>query len=144
MRLPSERIVARSTTGAKAGGYRNDADVFDARCVPYAVVQDVPTNWHDYERISADAVEPVPIGLILHVAGPTDEGIRVIEVWDGERAWERFRAERLAPVLAALADTTTRQPRFRDLHALHLVLGVPSPSGRAIESRRIPSAEGGR
>lgn len=34
--------------------------------------------------------------------------------------------ERLAPVLAALGDTTGRQPRFRDLHALHLVLGVPA------------------
>lgn len=115
--------------------------MFDACGVSYAVVQDVPASWHDYERLSADAVEPVPIGLILHVAGPTDEGIRVIEVWEGERAWERFRVERLAPVLAALADMTTRQPRFRDLHALHLVLGVPNPSDRAIESRRISQFE---
>jgi hypothetical protein len=97
--------------------------VLDARGVSYALVQDVPASWHDYERVGAAAVEPVPIGLIVHVAGPTDEGFRVIEVWEGERAWERFRAERLAPVLAALGDTTIGQPRFRDLHALHLVLG---------------------
>ena len=102
--------------------------MFDARGVSYAVVQDVPASWHDYERVSAAAIEVVPSGLILHVAGPTDEGVRVIEVWEGERAWERFRAERLAPVLAALGDTTGRQPRFRDLHALHLVLGVPAKS----------------
>ncbi len=92
----------------------------------YAVVHDLPASWHDYERLSATAIEPVPVGLILHVAGPTDEGIRFIEVWEGERTWEHFRAERLAPMLAALGDTAGRQPRFRDLHALHLVLGRPA------------------
>jgi hypothetical protein len=96
--------------------------------VAYAVVEDVPASWHDYECVSAAAVEPLPIGLILHVAGPTDEGIRIIEVWESERAWERFRGERLAPVIAALGDASWRQPRFRDLHALHLVLGVPAQS----------------
>jgi hypothetical protein len=38
--------------------------------------------------------------------------------------------ERLAPVLAALGDTTGRQPRFRDLHARHLVSGAPAQSYR--------------
>ena len=38
--------------------------------------------------------------------------------------------ERLAPVLAALGDTTGREPRFRDLHARHLVLGVAAQSYR--------------
>jgi hypothetical protein len=107
--------------------------------VSYAVVEDVPASWHDYERVSAAAVEPVPTGLILHVAGPTDEGIRVIEVWDGERAWKCFRAERLAPMLAALGNTTGQQPRFRDLHALHLVLGVPAQSYCKESERGNPS-----
>jgi hypothetical protein len=98
--------------------------------VPYAVVEDVPASWHDYERVEAAAVEPLPAGLILHVAGPTDEGIRVIEVWESEGAWQRFRAERLAPVSAAFGDATGPQPRFRDLHARHLVLGVPAQSSR--------------
>ena len=116
--------------------------MLDARRVPYAVVEDVPTNWHDYDRISAGAFEPVPIGLILHVAGPTDEGIRIIEVWDGKSARERFRAERLARVLAALGATTAGQPRFRDFEAIHLVLGAARPIDGAVESRRIPSATG--
>ena len=88
----------------------------------YAVVQDVPASWQDYERLSAGVVEPLPIGLILHVAGPTDEGIRVIEVWDSDLDWELFQTERLAPVVAALAAKSQQQPRFRDLHALQTVL----------------------
>ena len=99
--------------------------MFDGCGVSYAVVQDVPASWCDFERVSTAVVEPVPIGLILHVAGPTDEGIRVIEVWENERSWERFSAARLAPSLAALGDTTARQSRFRDLHAHQLVLGMP-------------------
>jgi hypothetical protein len=39
----------------------------------YAFVQDVAASWQQYELIAAATVEPVPDGLILHVAGPTDE-----------------------------------------------------------------------
>jgi hypothetical protein len=57
----------------------------------YAVVQDVPASWADYEALAAIA-EPVPDGLILHVAGPTDEGFRTIEIWESVEASRRFRA----------------------------------------------------
>jgi len=67
----------------------------------YAFVQDVASSWEQYERVTAAMVEPVPAGLILHVAGPTDEGFRIIDVWESEEAWQRFRAERLAPAIAA-------------------------------------------
>jgi hypothetical protein len=90
----------------------------------YGLVQDVPASWQDYERLSVGVVEPPPIGLIVHLAGPTDEGIRVIEVWDSDRDWESFQTERLAPVVAALAATSRQQPRIRDLHALQIVLGA--------------------
>jgi hypothetical protein len=47
-------------------------------------------------------MDPAPAGLILHVAGPTDEGFRMIDIWKSEQAWDRFQAERLAPAIAAL------------------------------------------
>ena len=46
----------------------------------YAFVQDVASSWDQYERVTARLVEPAPSGLILHVAGPTDEGFRIIDV----------------------------------------------------------------
>ena len=46
-------------------------------------------------------MNPVPSGLLLHVAGPTDEGYRVIDVWATREDWERFRLDRDEIVAAA-------------------------------------------
>ena len=96
----------------------------------YAFVEDVSASWEHYELYRALTVAPVPAGLIVHVAGPTDDGIRIIGVWETEEAWRRFVAERLAPAIAALGGPARPQPTFRDVHAAHVVLGdgvrVPS------------------
>ena len=60
---------------------------------------------------------PVPEGLILHAAGPTDEGFRIIALWECEEAWQRFVADRLGVrpedrVLLALSDDITRNPEI--------------------------------
>jgi hypothetical protein len=89
----------------------------------YAFVQDFASSWEQYELVAAALVEPAPAGLILHVAGPTDEGFRVIDVWENEQAWQRFRAERLAPAIAALGGPARPEPTFRDLRPAHVVVG---------------------
>jgi hypothetical protein len=89
----------------------------------YAFVQGIAASWHEYERVSAPALEPVPDGLILRAAGPTDEGFRIIAVWESESAWECFRRERLAPAIACLGGPARPEPTFRDLRAAHLVVG---------------------
>ncbi len=70
----------------------------------YAYVQDVAASWQQYQQVAESLVEPAPAGLILHVAGPTDEGVRIIDVWDSEQAWQAYRAT------------------FRDLHPEHVLL----------------------
>jgi hypothetical protein len=104
--------------------------------VPYAFVQDVAASWEQYEQITAAFLQPVPEGLILHLAGPTDEGFRVIDVWDSEETWQRFRAERLGPAIAALGGPSRPEPTFRDLHPAHIVLC-------AIDASRRSTLEGG-
>jgi hypothetical protein len=74
----------------------------------YAVVHDVPASWEHYEPLGAALANPVPGGLLLHVAGPTDEGFRVIDIWASREDWERFRARRPDDV-AALAPTVCRE-----------------------------------
>jgi len=91
--------------------------------VSYAFVQDIAASWHDYEQVAAALVHPAPDGLILHAAGPTDEGFRIIEIWDDEHAWQRFQAERLAPAIAALGGPSRPEATFRELHAAHVVVG---------------------
>ena len=88
----------------------------------YSFVQDIASSWEQYERLTAQLVEPAPTGLILHVAGRTDEGFRIIDVWQTEEAWRRFQAEGGAPAIAALGGPARMEPTFRDLHPAHVVL----------------------
>jgi hypothetical protein len=39
-----------------------------------------------------------PDGQISHIAGPTAEGFRVIDVWETREAFERFERDVLAPL----------------------------------------------
>jgi hypothetical protein len=92
--------------------------------MPYAFVQDVASSWEQYRPFAAALVEPAPRGLILHVAGPTDEGFRIIDVWESERAWDNFRVQLLLPAIAALNGPLHPEPTFRDLHPAHVVVGA--------------------
>lgn len=57
----------------------------------YAFVQDVAASWEQYEHFSAALrFEAPPPGLIAHVAGPTDEGFRVIDIWASEHEWREY------------------------------------------------------
>jgi hypothetical protein len=103
--------------------------------MPYAFVQDVASSWAQYGPFAAALVEPAPVGLILHVAGPTDEGFRIIDVWESEEAWQAFQALRLAPAIAALGGPPRPEPTFRDLHPAHVVIG-----DRRKTTARPPSA----
>jgi hypothetical protein len=86
----------------------------------YAFVEDVAASWEHYARF-ADALEgATPDGLVLHAAGPTDEGYRIIAVWESEEAWERFRAARLGPDAASVSQIP---PTFRALRPAHVVRG---------------------
>jgi hypothetical protein len=89
----------------------------------YAIVQDIASSWEHYERVAAGLTDPAPPGLIVHLAGPTDEGFRVIAIWENETAWQAFRAERLQTAIAALGGPSRPEPTLRDLHATHVVLG---------------------
>jgi hypothetical protein len=94
----------------------------------YAYVHDVACSWDRYRDVAAGLVEPPPPGLILHLAGPTDEGVRLIDVWHSEGAGTRFRLDLLGPALAQLGPAVCRHDVLRHLHPTHVVLGaVPAP-----------------
>ena len=42
----------------------------------------------------------LPPGALRHVAGPTDEGLRVVDVWEDGEAFGRFAAEKIGPISA--------------------------------------------
>ena len=102
----------------------------------YALVQEIAVSWAEFRWLAAGLYDPAPAGLVVHIAGPTDEGVRVINVWESEQAWRRFQSERLEPARAALGGPARRVPTTRDLHAAQIVLG---PGDRADE----PDNQGG-
>ena len=87
----------------------------------FAFVQDVAASWHRYESYAA-AIACRPPGLILHVAGPTDEGFRIIDVWESEASWERFRAEHPHDAVPT-DDVKGGLVVFRALRPVHVVYG---------------------
>ena len=91
------------------------------RRMSYALVKDIPASWEQYGGI-ARSLERLPQGLLLHIAGPTDEGIRIIEVWESEAAWRQFVADVENPLGSVDPDVGKRSV-VRYLRAAHLVIG---------------------
>ena len=54
-----------------------------------------------YENVSTKVLSggQLPEGCQVHVAGPVDEGWRIITVWDSPEHLQRFRNEKLLPAL---------------------------------------------
>jgi len=91
--------------------------------MPYAIVEDIAASWERYAAVAGALADPAAPGLILFAAGATDEGIRVIGVWEDAEAWERFRSERLGPAVARLQEPPPPPPVVRELTAGQLVVG---------------------
>jgi heme-degrading monooxygenase HmoA len=88
----------------------------------HAVVADVPASWADYALVAAALGDHAPEGLIVHAAGRTDEGFRILEVWESKEAWQRFRDGRLDRVLREeIGDRATLEPMLREFAVERLV-----------------------
>ena len=84
-------------------------------------MHDVPATWDTYGAIAEELSQGCPQGLVLHAAGPTDEGFRMIEIWDSRGAWDRFRDERLSRIVESLSCGARSQPTYRELKIAHLI-----------------------
>ena len=47
--------------------------------------------------VHPDSGKGLPPGQTYHAAGPTDDGIVVVAIWDSESSWVKFRDETLLP-----------------------------------------------
>jgi hypothetical protein len=96
----------------------------------YVVIEDVAASWEHYRRFAQALAGPIPAGLIVHAAGPTEEGFRIVGVWESEEAWESFLADRLGEGMGA--DATVR-PVSRPLRPAHVVIGDRPMGAKASE-----------
>jgi heme-degrading monooxygenase HmoA len=62
----------------------------------FGVVQDMPAVTEvEYHLVEKHLGPDRPPGLISHVSGPTENGWRVVNVWDSEDDFRRFQSQRL-------------------------------------------------
>jgi hypothetical protein len=58
-----------------------------------------------YDQVNPKVLEGgnLPDGCQLHIAGPCENGWRVITVWDSEERFQQFREEKLIPAWREVA-----------------------------------------
>lgn len=88
--------------------------------MPFGVLQEMPGVREDeYQQVEKHLGPDRPSGLLAHVAGPTEDGWRIINIWESEEAFRRFQSERLvrAAGLAAQQDgfDAGKAARFRSM-----------------------------
>jgi hypothetical protein len=54
----------------------------------------------------------LPSGCQVHIAGPVENGWRVISVWDSEEQFEQFRNEKLIPAIREVGGEDRIAPRI--------------------------------
>lgn len=70
----------------------------------------------DTHRKIMEAVGDEPIkGMVVHAAGPSEIGVRSIDVWESKEDSDRFFAERLMPAVASLGIAGGPPVRFEEL-----------------------------
>ncbi|MDQ3735689.1 MAG: hypothetical protein M3400_17110 [Actinomycetota bacterium] len=98
-----------------------------------AMLVDNPAGSRElYERILHNLDHQLPLGGILHLAGPApDGGWRVIEIWESPEEAKRFLTERFAPALRAAGfEGPTPRPQFWPV----LVHEVTQPAHESVTS----------
>jgi hypothetical protein len=74
-----------------------------------------------YDQVNPRVMEGgnLPDGCQLHIAGPFENGWRVITVWDSEEQFQQFREEKLIPAMRdvggedRIAPQITAQPVYK-------------------------------
>lgn len=59
---------------------------------------------------------PPPSGVLFHCVTKTDEGIRIIDVWESRQALERFQEEDIAPVFRKIGVVNPPETTFFEVH----------------------------
>jgi hypothetical protein len=59
---------------------------------------------------------PLPPGAISHWVAKTDDGIRVVDVWETKEQFERFAQEQIGPYTREVGIEEEPEMRFYDVH----------------------------
>jgi hypothetical protein len=80
-------------------------------------------NQDFYEQVNPKVMPggQLPDGCQLHIAGPIDNGWRVITVWDSDEQFQEFRNEKLIPAIRDVGAEDRIAPRI-DMNPVHRLI----------------------
>jgi hypothetical protein len=90
------------------------------------IVNEIEGGGQDlYDQVNPKVMEgdTLPEGCRAHIAGPVENGWRVVSVWDSEEQFQQFRDETLLPAMreagedARIAPRITADPVYRFITA---------------------------
>jgi len=80
------------------------------------VVNEIEAGNQDfYEQVNPKVMPDgkLPDGCQLHIAGPIDNGWRVITVWESEERFQQFRNEKLLPAMTEVGSEARIAPNIK-------------------------------
>ena len=57
-----------------------------------------------------------PTGILFHWVARTDDGMRVVDVWETKEQFERFAQEQIGPFTQEVGITEQPETRFTEVH----------------------------
>ncbi|WP_405813112.1 hypothetical protein OG241_01630 [Streptomyces sp. NBC_01390] len=84
----------------------------------------VSPEQYDMVRDAVDWEEVGPAGGEVHLAWFDGQGLRVIDVWESEEAFQRFLAQRLAPAIEKVGIEGVPETAFAPLHRRFVAPGI--------------------
>jgi quinol monooxygenase YgiN len=90
--------------------------------MPVAVITNLESGPDQYDQINAILTpeENPPEGMVVHTAGQRqDGGMRIVDVWDSEQAYNSFRDERLMPAVKEVLGSIPDEPPDIEIYELH-------------------------
>ena len=75
------------------------------------------TTLEQYDQVNAKAGSEKPDGVHAHIAGKTDDGIMVIEVWDSQEHIDRYMEDSLGQ---ALQEAVVPEPTITEFEVHNL------------------------
>ena len=58
----------------------------------------------------------IPPGAIFHWTAETDDGLRIVDVWESREVFDRFAEEQIGPYSQQVGITEPPEMIYRDLH----------------------------
>ena len=95
----------------------------------YAFTRDVPGNIAIYEQIKGALGDTEPPGLIARIVTVIPGGLRHLQIWESEQAWQGYQRQHVEPAVDAVLTQLgiTPQPqdvRFTELELVDVAFGA--------------------